>query len=312
MQLEPSAARRPLVLVTTGDEWLARSIETILAPNGVSVVKALTGKQTVELARAERPDAILLESRLPDVDSLELCRTLRDEPGLTTHTPIIIASIAPARRKERLDALRAGAWDFCDILPDTDELVLRLDTYLRAKTATDAIREASLMDDLTGFYNLQGLMRRLQEAGSDALRHHRPLACLAISPELLLQSGRPRFDSIVRTERMGKIVAQSCRASDSIARLPSNEFVVLASETAPPGAQRLAERVLSAARADMPESDANAIKLRIGFFAVWDFTSAAIQPMDMLIRATRALELSRAEKSPHRIVGFDPQHEPLI
>ena len=41
MQHEPSAAHAPVVLVATGDEWLARSIESILAPNGVSVIKAL-------------------------------------------------------------------------------------------------------------------------------------------------------------------------------------------------------------------------------------------------------------------------------
>ena len=311
MQHEPSAAHAPVVLVATGDEWLARSIESILAPNGVSVIKALNGKQTLDLARLDRPDAILLESRLPDVDSLDLCRALRDDPSLAPHTPILLASVAPARRRDRLEALRAGAWDFCDILPDTEELVLRIQTYLKAKVATDQIREASLMDDLTGLYNLQGLMRRLQEAGSEALRYHRPLACLAIAPELSHQSGRPRFDSLERTERMGRIVTNACRASDSIARLPSNEFVVLATETAPPGAQRLAERVIGAAQIDANQVQSDIINLNIGYFAVWDFTSAAIQPVDMLVRATSALQLSRAGAGSHRIVGFDPQQTSL-
>jgi two-component system cell cycle response regulator len=300
-----SSTEPAVVLIATGDEWLARSIESVLSPHQMTVTRALAGRQALVSARAKQPDAILIESRLPDMDSLDLCRVLRDDAGIAAYTPIIIVSVAPSRRRERLEALRAGAWEYCDLSPDAEELLLKLKTFVQAKVATDRIRQSSLQDDLTGLYNLQGLMRRLQEASSEALRHHRPLACLAIAPELSRDKAAPT--SVTHAERMGRVVAQSCRASDAIARLPSNEFIVVATETGPLGAKRLAERVLDAAEQedDDVEYAAGKLDLRIGFFAVTDFKAAALRPLDMLARATSALQRYAEGTGSNRITSFD-------
>jgi diguanylate cyclase (GGDEF)-like protein len=309
MLQETPALHTPLVLIASGDEWLARSLESMLTPNGIAVVKAMTGKQALEYTKSTRPDAIFMESRLPDMAGIDLCRTLRDDPILAAHTPILITTVAPASRKERLEALRAGAWDYCDLLPDTEELLLRLGTYMRAKIAADQLRQASLQDDLTGLYNLRGLMRRLHEIGSEALRHGRAMACIAFSAELPADLP-PRVGGIASTERLAHLVAQACRASDAIARLPSNEFVVLAPDTNPAGAHRLAERVLRAAQsaetgrqiAQVPR-----LSIRIGYYAVDDLADSGIRPVEMLARATAALERSREQHSGSGIVGFGPE-----
>lgn len=303
------ALHTPLVLIASGDEWLARSLESMLTPNGIAVVKAMTGKQALDYTKSTRPDAIFMESRLPDMAGVDLCRSLRDDPILAAHTPILITTVAPATRKDRLEALRAGAWEYCDLLPDTEELLLRLGTYMRAKIAADQLRQASLQDDLTGLYNLRGLMRRLHEIGSEALRHGRAMACVVFSaeaaPNLSVQVG-----GIAATERLAQLVSQACRASDAIARLPSNEFVVLASDTNPTGAHRLAQRVLRAAQASEPilppSVSTSPFTIRVGFYAVDDLASAGIRPVEMLARATAALEKSREQHAGSGIVGFGP------
>ena len=43
MLQETPALHTPLVLIASGDEWLARSLESMLTPNGIAVVKAMTG-----------------------------------------------------------------------------------------------------------------------------------------------------------------------------------------------------------------------------------------------------------------------------
>jgi two-component system, cell cycle response regulator len=291
------------VLIASSDEWMARSIETILDPNQVTVVQALNGRQALSIARLHQPDAILIQSRLPDMDPLELCRTLRADPTLDPHTPIIVASVTPSTRRERVEALRAGAWDYCEISPDTEELLLRLDTYVRAKAASDQLRHASLLDHLTGLYNLQGLTRRLEEAASEARRYRRPLACLAISHDTAADAASP--DLVKRTERVAKMVSETCRASDAIGRLRNNKFVVIAVETAPEGAQRLAERMIKAADQVRTELGVghSELDVRVGFFAVPDFTSAAIRPTEMIARATAALQQQRST-GPQPIVSF--------
>lgn len=300
-----SADDPSVVLIATSDEWLARSIETILDPHHLTVIQALNGKQTISSARLHQPDAILLQSRLPDMDCLELCRLLRLDPAVEPHTPIIVTSVAPSSRRERLEALRAGAWDYCEISPDSEELLLRLDTYINAKADCDRMRHSTLQDHLTGLYNLEGLTRRLEEAASEARRYRRPLACLAIAPDF--PHDAPTEDLVKRTERVARMVAETCRTSDAIGRLRSNKFVVIAIETAPEGAQRLAERMIRAADAvrtelGVPPDD---MPIRVGFFAVPDFTAAAIRPAEMLMRANAALQKNQPTNGHGRIVAFD-------
>src|SRR5215204_2130919 len=56
MLQETPALHTPLVLIASGDEWLARSLESMLTPNGIAVVKAMTGRQALEYTKSTRPD----------------------------------------------------------------------------------------------------------------------------------------------------------------------------------------------------------------------------------------------------------------
>ena len=67
----------PLVLIANDQEWAARSLETLLGPNGYAVLRAYNGRQAVEMARSVQPDVVIVDLRLPDTDGLDVCRTLR-------------------------------------------------------------------------------------------------------------------------------------------------------------------------------------------------------------------------------------------
>src|SRR5215218_1743776 len=72
--------RPPLVLVANDQEWSARSLESILGPNGYAVLRAYTGRQALELARSAQPDVVIVDVRMPDIDGLDVCEVLRDDP----------------------------------------------------------------------------------------------------------------------------------------------------------------------------------------------------------------------------------------
>ena len=306
MSPERSASRFPVVLIGSGHDWVARSLESILFPQGMAVGTALTGNEILERVRATRTDAVILDAALPDITGFELCRTLRESPFVEAQTPImLVSSASPTRRRDRLEALKAGAWGYYDLSLDTEELQLRLTTYLRAKLAADYVRETSLEDELTGLYSLQGLLRRLREMGSDAFRHQRPLACLAIDAGSQPEAATFAPPAIASAAtRFAELMRHACRASDTIARLPSNEFVVVAPETDIPGAERLAERIASSA--ELVSSSASPAQVRIGLFAVSDFKRSAIEPVDLLNGATAALHLSRTSGAARRIVRYSP------
>src|SRR5689334_15369680 len=72
-------SRPPLILIANEQEWSARSLESILGPNGYAVVRAYTGRQTLDLVRTAQPDAVVLDVRMSDMDGLEVCQALRSD-----------------------------------------------------------------------------------------------------------------------------------------------------------------------------------------------------------------------------------------
>ena len=78
-----SRTRPPLTLIANSQEWHSRSLESILGPHGYAVLRAYTGKQAIDRARASHPDLIILDTDLPDRDGLDVCRELRADPSIS-------------------------------------------------------------------------------------------------------------------------------------------------------------------------------------------------------------------------------------
>ena len=134
------SAPAPLVLIANDQEWSARSLESILGPHGYTVVRAYTGQQALERARTALPDLIILDAQMPDIHGFDVCRTLRGDPRFGATTPIVITTSGPSGRTQRLEAYRAGAWEFLGQPLDGEALLLKLDTFLRCKQQVDGLR----------------------------------------------------------------------------------------------------------------------------------------------------------------------------
>jgi CheY-like chemotaxis protein len=85
------AKARYNVLIVDDDEAQADVLSTRLARQGFGTLIACSGQLALELARAEKPDCILLDLRLPDVDGFDLCQDLVDSAE-TCEIPVIIVS----------------------------------------------------------------------------------------------------------------------------------------------------------------------------------------------------------------------------
>jgi two-component system, cell cycle response regulator DivK len=94
------------ILVIDDNELNRRLAEKILSLSGYEVRAAVSGEQGLEMARVSRPDLILLDIRLPDMDGLEVLRRLRDAPELK-RVPII-AMTAHAMPDEAVHFVAAG------------------------------------------------------------------------------------------------------------------------------------------------------------------------------------------------------------
>jgi two-component system response regulator MprA len=115
------------ILVIEDDDAVRAAIRRALLLNGYEVVEAIDGQDGLQHAREDVPDAIILDLGLPDLDGLEVCRTLRRAGD---RTPILILT-ARVAVDERVEGLEAGADDYLVKPYDVRELNARLHAITR-------------------------------------------------------------------------------------------------------------------------------------------------------------------------------------
>jgi len=296
-----NAPLAPLILVVDDQEWTSRSIESILQPRGHAVVRAYTGEQATQLVGKLAPDAILVDFQLPDMDGVEVVTQLRKSPTVSPTTPILMITSSNLTRAARLSALGAGAWDVLRHPINSEEFILRLDTFIRVKQGSDQLLEDGLSDPATGFYNAQGLLQRAREISADARRLERDVACVALGGDLFDEErAASRGDLTPDEVEVTAALRAVTRLSDAIGRLPSGEFVVLAPGADDAGALRLLDRMreaLDEAGREVGRRDAIErlrTNLRGGYYATSAMSPA--DPEELLLRATKALRQAQAEE----------------
>jgi diguanylate cyclase (GGDEF)-like protein len=303
------APHAPLVLIANDQEWSARSLESILGPNGYAVVRAYTGQQALERARTSQPDLIILDAQMPDMHGFEVCRALRADPRFSATTPIVITTSGPSGRTQRLEAYRAGAWEFLGQPLDGEALLLKLNTFLESKREVDGLREENLLDAGTGLYNMRGLSRRAREIGAEAFRRRDPVACVVFAPDIEEgEKDTPEEEARRMSDQVALLFRQAGRASDAIGRLGMAEYGVIAPSTGPEAAVRLARRLGGAVESSpIPvRGGERTLRLQAGYCAVPDFAESSVDAVELLLRATTALrDLKREGPAGERIRSFD-------
>jgi len=114
------------VLIVEDDDEVRAILVTELGSRGYRVLEATDGGSALERWEAGRPDVILLDLGLPDMDGLDVIRRIRRD----AMTPIVILSARFAER-EKVEALERGADDFVTKPFGLDELHARLRVALR-------------------------------------------------------------------------------------------------------------------------------------------------------------------------------------
>ncbi|HTD70070.1 MAG TPA: response regulator [Gemmatimonadales bacterium] len=299
--------RSPVVLVANAGTWLNQALDSMLEPLGYRVVSVGSGRELLDRAPAARPDVVLMDANLQDLDSIAVCRALRQNRSVSWHTPIFMLTSTPATKQQRLAALEAGAWDYLSLVVNAEELALKLDAFTRVKLETDHALDEGAVDPVSGLYTMRGLERRARELVSDAFRRHAPLACVALAVELERQDANPARLAAppVAVAYAAHILQARGRTSDAIGRLGRSEFAVLAPSTAPEGAVRMARRLTQALETAGPRpAGLPPLLVRAGYEAVSDLHATPLAPDRLLEHAGAALIQARAAGNGERIRAY--------
>ena len=132
-------AASPTILVIEDDDEARRALTRELQARGYRTVEAEDGRTALQRWEARRPDVVLLDLGLPDMDGLTLIRRIRREAT----TPIVILS-GRYEEREKVEALERGADDYVTKPFGVDELVARLRVALRHGAGPTAALDGKL------------------------------------------------------------------------------------------------------------------------------------------------------------------------
>jgi len=259
---------RPTILLVDDNITNLKLTMQYLKDYDINLLTARNGSAGLERARLARPDLILLDVQMPDLDGFEVCRQLKAD-GQTREIPVIFMT-ALNRIEDKLAGFAVGGVDYVPKPCEVEELLARVNAHL----ALSQLRR-----------ELQAEIRERQQAEASLRKANLELERLCVLDGLTQVANRRRFDQYLRLQwqqpgkqplslllcdvdhfkryndgyghqagdRCLQLVAHTIsRATghprDLVARYGGEEFAVILPDTDLPGALRVAEAILEELR----------------------------------------------------------------
>ncbi len=127
------------ILVVDDERPISDIIKFNLTKEGYEVVTAFDGREALEQFEAEKPDLVILDLMLPELDGLEVAKEIRK----TNHTPIIMLS-AKDSEFDKVIGLEIGADDYVTKPFSNRELLARIKAHLRRTETIETAQKKAL------------------------------------------------------------------------------------------------------------------------------------------------------------------------
>ncbi len=124
------ATTQPYVLAVDDEDHITELIALALGYNGFEVGRVASGRAALNSIGARRPDLVLLDVMLPDLDGFEVARRLRQAEGAGSRVPIIFLTARDATN-DKVEGLRLGVDDYVTKPFSIEELIERVKAVLR-------------------------------------------------------------------------------------------------------------------------------------------------------------------------------------
>ena len=279
------------MLIVSEQEWLARSIETLAAEQGMVTVRAWAGRDALALGLEAAADVVVSDTRLADIAGVDLARALQATSDLGVALPVVLISTDDLDRQAMVTALEAGVWEYVAFPFEGAAFAARLRTFSAAKRRADRFRDESLLDQPTGVYSLRGLPRRARELGAGTQRLRTPIGCVAVAADLV-EGAQAHEPPPSDAALLADLLRSTGRASDVVGRTGSAEFVVFTPGSGPEGTAAYVQRLEAVVNAT-PRGGGQSWRMRAAWCAA-DGEAATPDPLAMLSVTSGELRRNRA------------------
>lgn len=153
---------KPRILIVDDDPKLVALLTSSLQKSGYATIEAMDGEAALEHAQNEKPDLILADITMPEMDGFELCRRIRETPAIAD-TPFIFLS-AKGELHDRVKGLNLGADDYIGKPFHISEVTARIKVVLQRSAAFGQFEDEG-ESDLKGNLEQMGLADLVQTLG---------------------------------------------------------------------------------------------------------------------------------------------------
>ncbi len=231
----------PKLLVIDDSELIHRLLRSRLQNERIQLHSASSSREGLLMARDLKPDVILLDIDMPDLDGFEVIARLKADPDTQDIAVIFVSAANEAGNMVR--GLDLGAVDFIAKPFEIVELKARLRSALRVQHLVRMLAQKAQIDGLSGLWNRSYFDQRLNAEFAESVRYNKPLTLILADIDGFKatndQFGHLFGDIVI--ERFANILS-SGRVSDIACRYGGEEFAIILPQTTLSEALEVTER----------------------------------------------------------------------
>lgn len=229
-------------LLIVDDEKQNRLLLTELFGTTYKIIQAKNGVQALEKARQHRPDLILLDVLMPEMDGMGVLRELKRDDATRLIPVIFITALSSATDEE--NGLNLGAVDYISKPFHPPIVRVRVRNQLQLVHQQRLLEQLASLDGLTGIPNRRQFDATLLKEWHRCQRNQQPLSLIVADVDFFKKYndalGHAAGDRVLQ-EVAATLRQAARRPGDLVARYGGEEFVLLLPETDATSAQALAE-----------------------------------------------------------------------
>jgi diguanylate cyclase (GGDEF)-like protein len=237
------------ILIVDDEKSNLMVLNHILSPE-YTILTARSGKEALERAALDKPDLILMDIIMPDINGFEVLTILKQSRETMKIPVIIITGLSNEIDEEK--GFFLGAVDYIT-KPFKNSIVLaRVRTHIQIVHQIRTIEQLGLIDGLTNIANRRNFDDRIALEWRRAVREQKSISFLMMDVDKFKNYndtyGHPQGDVLLKT--MARIFASSAmRSTDLAARLGGEEFGILLPDTELSAALVIAEKIRASVEA---------------------------------------------------------------
>lgn len=309
------------ILVVEDSKVALKALCNYLAQMGIDApLIAETGKAALEIYARERPDLILLDAQLPDIDGFDIAKRIRAKEQDEDWTAIIFLT-SMTKDEDLARGIAAGGDDY--LMKPISPVVLKakvlamqrlvemqrqlVDTTHQLNTVNQELQRLSTTDGLTGIANRRLFDELLTREWRRCLRDQKPIALVMIDVDHFKlyndTYGHQAGDSCLIAVA-GQLARAAPRASDLAARYGGEEFALILADTEMDGALWVANYIRqSVADLNLPHSASSLQRVTVSCGVAAMVPNEKVAAKTLIMSADHALYLAK-EQGRDRVAGM--------